>query len=186
MHFCCTITEVTFSTLVPATLLLQILSGGSGASGSGSGSGPGTGPIVADYGLYLPGTKDFPKGPDPQATLDNWPRQNIISGENLNLAPVWNDILVSFQNIHDAQIPYDILSFNQRTSNSVPMSALRDAGYDTVPIVYDSGGFAPGWTTYLRPTVTQDSQGNFILDRSYQGQLNTHHAHTRPHDIHYY
>jgi hypothetical protein len=103
-----------------------VTSGGSGSSGSGSGSGPGFGPIVVHHGLYEQGTPDFPKLTDPPGTFDSWQKQNVVSGEGLDLSQLWQNITSSMDRIQDAQIPYDPLSLFPKTSNSVVSSSLRD------------------------------------------------------------
>jgi hypothetical protein len=58
---------------------------GSGSSGSGSDSGPGLGPIKTEYGPYVKQTPDHPDI-DFEATIASWPKQNIISGDDLDLS----------------------------------------------------------------------------------------------------
>ena len=55
----------------------------------GGGSG---GTIKIDSGLYRIGTPDFPDTLTPQATLNSWPKQTVISGDFSTVSQVWDSM----------------------------------------------------------------------------------------------
>jgi hypothetical protein len=138
-------------------------SAGSGSSGSGSSSVPGLGPIKTEHGPYVERTPDHPDI-DFEATIASWPKQNIISGDDLDLSELWHGITGSLDRMNAAHFWYGPYPFGSGTSNSVIFSALREHGFDDIgPVVcgpvLGTYACAPGWNTYLHPSETINPQG---------------------------